>query len=67
MQKWEYMIVRSFSVREVVAVNGESLKPRQSLIGFLAKAGTEGWELTAATENENDSHYLFFKRPAKQE
>ncbi len=67
MQKWEYLIIHTSSTLGVNRTNDERFKYEKPLIPFLNDVGKQGWEMTAATEDENGGLRLFLKRPATQD
>lgn len=68
MQKWEYLVVRSFG-GIVMVVNGQEVgsmsggQPMgQMLADFLAERGQEGWEVTG-TAGVREGSEIILKRP----
>lgn len=51
MTRWEYRLQEYAPLR------------RNELREMLAKAGADGWELVAVTENESGDLTVFLKRP----
>lgn len=63
MQKWEYLEIYTNSTfppdrRTIYTINGEKLQAQIPLYQYMAKLGSEGWELIIQNDN-----YLIFKRP----
>ena len=65
MNRWEYLTFSVDHDEKVWRVNGEFIAAgdRDGFQGFLNEKGTEGWELVAATAQEESGRQFVLKRP----
>lgn len=70
MQRWEYLTVQLGHLGKEAClpigprfVNGQELKDRMSIGGYVSQFGDQGWEMTGSLSvSGTPEHYLFFKR-----
>lgn len=66
--EWEYreVVFRDYRGWRALMVNGREQgdwKSSPTIVEYLEKAGSEGWELVSMSERHNNQKEAYFKRP----